>query len=142
MPREASAGGIVFRLEPEPQFLVILDGYGCWTFPKGVIEEGETPEKAAVREIEEETGVRAVIVGELGETRYVFHHPRRGAVHKTVTFYLLRAEGGRLTPQTEEIAAAEWVAPEEAARRVDYDGYDRLVEEAVRMVRRLGQRPG
>ena len=56
MASEVSAGGIVFKQDPELQFLMILDGYGRWTFPKGGVEAGETPAQAAVREIEEETG--------------------------------------------------------------------------------------
>lgn len=131
MANEVSAGGIVFRQEPALQFLMILDGYGRWTFPKGGVEEGETPAEAAVREIEEETGVKGVIVGELGETRYIYHHPRKGRVHKTVTFYLVRCTGGRLRPQDGEVAGAEWVSPDEAARRADYEGYDKLVAKAV-----------
>ncbi|MEW6031743.1 MAG: NUDIX domain-containing protein [Bacillota bacterium] len=138
MTREVSSGGIVFREEPDLAFLMILDGYGRWTFPKGLVETGETPEEAAVREVEEETGLRTEVAGELGQTRYVYHHPRKGRVHKTVTFYLLRLTGGCLTPQTGEIAAAEWVSPEEAARRVDYEGYDRLVAAALRTLGRTG----
>jgi len=134
MASEVSAGGIVFKQDPELQFLMILDGYGRWTFPKGGVEEGETPAQAAVREIEEETGIRGTVAGELGETRYIYHHPRKGRVHKTVAFYLVRHEGGRLRPQSAEIAAAEWVTPGEAVRRADYDGHDALVRRAVEAV--------
>jgi 8-oxo-dGTP pyrophosphatase MutT (NUDIX family) len=134
MASEVSAGGIVFRREPELQFLMILDGYGRWTFPKGGVEAGETPAQAAIREIEEETGIKGTVAGALGETRYIYHHPRKGRVHKTVTFYLVRHEGGRLRPQSAEIAAAEWVTPGEAIRRADYDGYDALVRRAVETV--------
>ncbi len=134
MTTEESAGGLVFRQAPDLQFLMILDGYGRWTFPKGAIEAGETPQEAAIREIEEETGVKGVIAGELGQTRYIYHHPRKGRVYKTVTFYLVRYDSGRVRPQSSEIAAAEWLSPEEAARRADYEGYDKLVARAVSLV--------
>lgn len=134
MPTEFSAGGIVFRHRPGSpdavEFLIILDGYGRWTFPKGLVEEGESPEMAAMRETAEETGIKAEVIGRLGETRYTYHHPRKGRIHKTVSFYLLAAKGGTLTPQTTEIAAAEWVSPDEAARRADYEGYVELVRRA------------
>jgi 8-oxo-dGTP pyrophosphatase MutT (NUDIX family) len=138
MANEVSAGGIVFRREPELRFLMILDTHGRWTFPKGGVEDGETLEQAALREIEEETGVKGSIAGQVGETKYTYHHPRRGRVHKTVTFYLVIYLGGRVKPREGEIAAAEWVGPEEAARRVDYEGYDRLVERAGVMVEEAG----
>jgi 8-oxo-dGTP pyrophosphatase MutT (NUDIX family) len=131
MAREVSAGGIVFRTEPELSLLMVLDGYGRWTFPKGLLEQGETPEEAAVREIEEETGIQAEVVARIGESRYVYHHPRKGRVHKTVTFYLLRALGGCLQAQDGEVAAVEWVSPEEASHRADYDGHDALVASAM-----------
>ncbi|RJQ06490.1 MAG: NUDIX hydrolase [Bacillota bacterium] len=135
MATEVSAGGIVYRESPDLQFLMILDGYGRWTFPKGAVEDGETPAAAAVREIEEETGVKGTVVGDIGETRYIYHHPRKGRVHKTVTFYLVRFEGGRLRPESAEIAGAEWVSPDEAAQRADYEGYDRLVAAALDKLR-------
>jgi len=138
MATEVSAGGIVYRENPDLQFLMILDGYGRWTFPKGSVEDGETPAAAAVREIEEETGVKGTVVDEIGQTRYIYHHPRKGRVHKTVTFYLVRYEGGRLRPESSEIADAEWVSPDEAAHRADYEGYDRLVAAAVDRLRSAG----
>jgi 8-oxo-dGTP pyrophosphatase MutT (NUDIX family) len=138
MATETSAGGIVFRHEPDLQFLMILDAYGRWTFPKGHVEEGESPQQAAVREIEEETGITGSIGDEVGETRYTYHHPRRGRVHKTVIFYLVRYLGGRVRPREGEVVQAEWVLPEEAARRVDYDGYDGLVAKAQALIAQSG----
>lgn len=141
MPNEFSAGGIVFRpgtgTGAAVEFLVILDGYGRWTFPKGLVEPGESPEMAAVREVAEETGIEAEVVGDIGETRYTYHHPRKGRIHKTVTFYLLAARGGTLAPQAAEIAAAEWVAPAEAARRADYEGHAELVRRAEERIAAL-----
>lgn len=142
MATEVSAGGVVFRREPELQVLMILDGYGRWTFPKGGVEPGESPEQAAVREIEEETGIKGVVSGEIGQTRYVYHHPRKGRVHKTVTFYLVSYRGGRVRPQEGEVAAAEWISPAEASRRADYEGYDRLVRRAVDLIENGRQAPG
>src|SRR3989304_2211891 len=59
---ETSAGGVVFRCDPQAQVLLIRDPYENWGLPKGHIEGGETPEQAAVREVEEETGLADVSV--------------------------------------------------------------------------------
>ena len=64
------AGGVVFRLTgDEPEFLLVTArrSPGTWVFPKGRIERDETPEQAAVREVEEEAGVQAQIVSVLGD---------------------------------------------------------------------------
>jgi 8-oxo-dGTP pyrophosphatase MutT (NUDIX family) len=61
--RETSAGGVIFRCEEDgPHFLLILDGYNNWGFPKGHIDPGESPDLAARREIEEETGLGNLIL--------------------------------------------------------------------------------
>ncbi|MBT9253898.1 MAG: NUDIX domain-containing protein, partial [Brockia lithotrophica] len=64
---EVSAGGIVYRRGARgPEILVIEDRFGRIAYPKGHLEAGETPEQAALREVEEETGIRGTIEGYLG----------------------------------------------------------------------------
>lgn len=65
MASPTHAGGVVFRATgDEPEFLLVTArrSPGTWVYPKGHIEDGETPEQAAVREVEEEAGVEAQVV--------------------------------------------------------------------------------
>ena len=63
--RETSAGGVVYRLDAgHAVFLLIRDSYQNWGFPKGHLESGERAEDAAVREVREETGIGAELIGE------------------------------------------------------------------------------
>ncbi|GAB2678448.1 hypothetical protein GCM10027194_08480 [Thalassiella azotivora] len=80
-----------------------------WCLPKGHLEGDETPEQAAVREIEEETGIRGRVVRELGTIDYWFNAEGR-RIHKTVHHYLLEATGGRLTVEGDPDAEAVDVA--------------------------------
>jgi diadenosine hexaphosphate hydrolase (ATP-forming) len=66
--RVLGAGGVLFN--PQGQVLLIRDRQGFWCFPKGHLEPGESLEQAALREVEEETGVRGVIKQPLSTTRY------------------------------------------------------------------------
>jgi ADP-ribose pyrophosphatase len=82
-----SAGGLVFNLEGE--VLLIRDRLGYWVYPKGHIEEGESPQEAARREVEEETGVRAKALAPLGTTRYTNDRGQLREVH----WFLMQGEG-------------------------------------------------
>ena len=84
---------------------VVLDGGGClivqhgreWVFPKGHIEQDETPEQAAIREVREETGIQIAIDGRIGVSRYEFVDRRGGHWNrKTVDWFLAHAVGGEL----------------------------------------------
>jgi diadenosine hexaphosphate hydrolase (ATP-forming) len=87
MIQDACAGGLVFVKGR----LLILERYnGVWLFPKGHIDPGETAPVAAVREVEEESGLKAKILEPLGETAYTF--TENGAEHyKTVQWFLMEA---------------------------------------------------
>jgi len=98
---ETSAGGLVVdRGNGEARAAVIARlnraGRVEWCLPKGHLEQGETPEQAAVREIEEETGIRGRVVRGLGTIEYRFSADGR-RIHKQVHHYLLEALGGTLT---------------------------------------------
>src|SRR5215468_1482708 len=99
MRREFSAGGVLVRkLQGRWVFAAIRPAGkpdGVWALPKGLIGHGESPADTAVREVEEETGVRGRLVHKLGDVRYVYTWAGE-RVFKVVSFYLLRYSGGRL----------------------------------------------
>lgn len=121
---EHAAGGLVVRKgKTDPLVLMILDRYGNWTLPKGAIEEGETPGQAALREIEEETGVKGDIVCPINTVRYQYEDSR-GLVQKSVDFFLIQAKTESVTPREGEIVDAAWLIWNEALNR---SGYDNMV---------------
>jgi 8-oxo-dGTP pyrophosphatase MutT (NUDIX family) len=103
-----------------------------WCLPKGHLEGTETPEQAAVREIEEETGIRGRIVGELGTIDYWFAVEGR-RIHKTVHHYLLEATGGELTiegdPDAEAVDVA-WVPLDDLGSRLAFSNERRIARAA------------
>jgi 8-oxo-dGTP pyrophosphatase MutT (NUDIX family) len=78
-----------------------------WSLPKGHIEEGETPEQAAIREVQEETGIESEIARELGVIDFWFM-AGGNRIHKTVHHYLFKEIGGQLAPQITEVDDVGW----------------------------------
>jgi 8-oxo-dGTP pyrophosphatase MutT (NUDIX family) len=103
-----------------------------WCLPKGHLEGSETPQEAAVREIEEETGIRGRIVGDLGTIDYWFAADGR-RIHKTVHHYLLEATGGELSvegdPDAEAVDVA-WVPLEDLGSRLAFPNERRIARAA------------
>jgi 8-oxo-dGTP pyrophosphatase MutT (NUDIX family) len=119
-PLIRAAGGVVCR--PGPAGLAEIavihrPTQDDWSLPKGKLEPGETAEQAALREVEEETGLHARIVRPLGCTEYV---DRRGR-DKTVCYWVMNAEGGRFTPN-DEVDQVRWLTVEEALNLLSYPG--------------------
>jgi len=108
-----AAGGIVKNKEGEILFIKRL---GVWDFPKGKIENGESPKDAALREVEEETGVENLhIIKDLKSTYHIYPHKENLVLKKTWWFEMQTDYGGILTPQeNEDIVLAEWHKKEEA----------------------------
>ncbi|MEA2375188.1 MAG: hypothetical protein QOD53_1651 [Thermoleophilaceae bacterium] len=118
-----AAGGLVRRLregDGEVQIaLVHRPKYDDWSIPKGKLDPGESFEEAALREVEEETGLRCTLGRELGEARYDDHKGRS----KLVRYWLMTPLGGRFRPDR-EVDRLEWLTPAEALERLTYD-FDR-----------------
>jgi ADP-ribose pyrophosphatase YjhB (NUDIX family) len=98
-----------------------------WSLPKGHLEEGESAEDAAVREVEEETGIRGRVLASLGSIDYWFVAEDR-RIHKTVHHYLLEAAGGELSDDDVEVDQVAWVPLDELPGRLAYAGERRLAE--------------
>lgn len=134
---ETSAGGLVVdAVDGAARAAVIARvnraGRLEWCLPKGHLERGETPEQAAVREIEEETGIRGRVVRSLGTIDYWFNAEGR-RIHKTVHHYLLRATGGLLSvegdPDAEAVDVA-WVPVAELEARLAFGNERRIARAA------------
>ena len=120
---EWSAGGVVLRRTPENQIEVLLIQHSMhkgWSFPKGWVEPGETPQQAAVREVEEESGARAEIIADLPPTRYFFVNREKQRVAKTVTWYLMRYLGQGNQTHAYGVSAVEWLPLESVHARLSY----------------------
>jgi ADP-ribose pyrophosphatase YjhB (NUDIX family) len=130
---ETSAGGLVVDSTGTLAALIgRLDRRGrlLWSLPKGHLEDQETAEQAAVREVAEETGIDSVVVGTLGTIDYWFVAEDR-RVHKTVHHFLLRALGGELSDEDVEVTEVAWVPLTELDARLAYADERRLVRRAA-----------
>jgi 8-oxo-dGTP pyrophosphatase MutT (NUDIX family) len=120
---ETSAGGVVFRRAgAESLFLVIRDSYENWGFPKGHLQHGEPAERAALREVSEETGLtRLELRGPI--TVIDWHFRFRGRlIHKICHFFLMETTETTTKPQRAEgITACRWAPYDEAARLISYE---------------------
>src|SRR3981081_2886839 len=100
---EHSSGGAVIDLRDGAPFVAMIATRGrtSWGLPKGAVSAGETSEQAALREVQEETGLDAEIIARLDTIEYFF---RAGdtLIKKSVDFYLMHYVGGTLTPQPSE----------------------------------------
>ena len=127
--REISAGLVLVRRMAGAWWFAAVrpqgKPVGTWTLPKGLVAPGERSLEAAVREGEEETGLRARPVSKIGDVRYVYTWEGE-RVFKVVSFFLAHAAGGRIgeiPPGMEvEVAEARWLRLSDAGRLLAYRG--------------------
>lgn len=134
--QEVSAGGVVFRVDAgRPLFLLIRDSYANWGFPKGHLEQGEAPERAAIREVVEETGLASVESRGPIETIDWYFRFRGRLIHKVCHFYLMESEDDRTNPQQAEgITACLWVTYDDATGMISYANARQVLKRAQEMV--------
>lgn len=128
--RQRSAGGVVVR--GEEVLLIALQKGRRWQLPKGHIEPGESPSQAAVREVEEETGVRGRTVAELPAIDFWFVERSR-RIHKEVQYFLLDyVTGSNADFDRAEVSGAEWFGWQEALDKLTFDNERGVVQAAHR----------
>ena len=93
MEIERLAGAVVYAMHDGVMYLALVhDIFGHWTLSKGRIEEGESMEDGAVREIHEEMGITMKIEAELGNNEYIATHPEKGKIRKQGSYFRAQAE--------------------------------------------------
>jgi 8-oxo-dGTP pyrophosphatase MutT (NUDIX family) len=128
---EVSAGGLVVDSSGTKGLLIARRDLKdqtrlIWSLPKGHIEEGETPEIAAIREVAEETGITSEISRSLGVIDFWFMASGK-RIHKTVHHFLFKEVSGSLTPQVSEVDDVAWVPLEEVVERLAYPDEKKLI---------------
>jgi 8-oxo-dGTP pyrophosphatase MutT (NUDIX family) len=154
MVREISAGGVVLRRTPDGWQMAVIEPQKdagtarsvkssektsqkvLLALPKGIVDPGEHPEQTAAREVLEETGITAVAITKLGDTKYAYVRSwgDQERVFKIVSFYLFRYESGQIddiAPEMRiEVKCARWIALEDAAKKLAYRGEKDMVRRA------------
>jgi 8-oxo-dGTP pyrophosphatase MutT (NUDIX family) len=157
--REVSAGGIVLRRMRGTWHVAIIEpntinadtitrratarpNGTVFALPKGGVDDGETPEQAATREVWEETGLTAELITKVTDIRYVYVRSWGGGerVFKIVSFFLFRYLSGRLgdiAPEMRvEVRRAIWVPIDKAASTLTYKGEREVAILALKYLRR------
>lgn len=135
---QVSAGGVLYRrgagAGATEVALVCVGPKNRWQLPKGLIEEGESAEVTAVREVREEAGVDGELIAPLDtiEYWYVGTHTtgERVRFHKRVHFFLLEYRGGDVRDHDSEVAESRWVALGDAEQMLAFDSERKVMAHA------------
>jgi transcription antitermination protein NusB len=129
--KEVSAGGMVYRKDGDDyKFILILDAYDKWTFPKGHVDGKEKEEEAAVREISEETGLKNLkVIDYLGEAEVKVHKPGDKPFRKLIKYFLVETKDTEIVvPKVDELKDVKWHSKEEALEKIGYKNATEIFE--------------
>ena len=143
---QVSAGGVAFRrttgdLEVA---LVCVGPKRRWQLPKGIVEAGETPGQAAVREVREEAGIDGELLDLLDVVEYWYvatKSGRRVRYHKFVHFFLIAHRSGDPSLHDHEVVDARWVRASDAIAMLTFPSERRVVELALARLAAQDSRP-
>jgi 8-oxo-dGTP pyrophosphatase MutT (NUDIX family) len=151
MIREISAGGVVVKRSGDGWEMAVIEPQteatsarparkssqkAILALPKGMVDPGEKPEQAALREVGEETGLIATPITKLADIKYVYVRSWGDGqrVFKIVSFFLLRYRSGEIDNVAREmrieVKRAFWIPMEEAPRKLAYRGERDVVRRA------------
>src|SRR5581483_189301 len=138
MKFEFSAGGIVFKKNGEELEILVCQHsqHNEWVFPKGIIgdkKKGKKKEDTAIREVEEETGVKGEIIKPVEPISYwyVFEGVK---IKKTVYYFIMKAVGGDITKHDMEMENVEWLPKDKVLERLTYKSDKEIWEKSKELV--------
>jgi 8-oxo-dGTP pyrophosphatase MutT (NUDIX family) len=135
---QTSAGGVVYRNDRGGvEVVIVAVGNNRWQLPKGLVDKGESPEAAAVREAREEGGVTSEVVQLIETIEYWYAGLDNGIrvrFHKRVHLFLLRYVSGDPKDHDWEVHEARWVPIEDATSQLAFDSERRVMERARELI--------
>ena len=141
---QISAGGVVFRNSSLERRICLIARKKAnrliWCLPKGHVEKDEKIKEAALREVREETGITGSILSSLGSIQYVFYDlESKKNVSKTVHFFLVEYQEGKLTDHDDEVELAKWFSASEALKHAEYKGEREVLNKALKKLSNLDE---
>ena len=137
MKFQFSAGGVVFKKEKDKILILVAQHsqHHGWVFPKGLIgdhKKGEKKEETAVREVEEETGIKAEILKPLTPVTYWFVLDKE-KIRKTVYYFLMKfiEDTGNKDDEMENV---EWISQDEVLEKLTYKSDKSVWQEAQKLL--------
>ncbi len=130
MIKEKSCGAVVFN-EQMDKVLLIRHLKGHVAFPKGHVEDKETEEETAIREVKEETGIDIEIISK--NKHHISYSPKPN-YYKDVYFFIGKAIGGELRPQPEEIDECFWCEIDKVLKYITYEKDKKLFSEILKEI--------
>ena len=133
LKNQVSSGGVIFRMHNNTVeiAMVAIKGGNIWCLPKGLIDKGEVPEKIALREVSEETGLKGKIIEKLGEITYWYYIKNDNAkCRKTVHFFLMEYVSGDIADHDWEVDTVSWFVIDDALKQVKYTGEREMILKA------------
>ncbi|MCM8766093.1 MAG: NUDIX hydrolase [Candidatus Omnitrophica bacterium] len=131
--KQHSAGGVIFR-ERDGRIEVALisrSNQTIWSLPKGKVEEGESVEETARREVKEETGLEGKLLQKLNSIHYFYSSKEEKALFsKTVDFFLFKYLKGDVKEHDWEVESVEWFNIDEAIKKLTYKSERETLEKA------------
>ncbi|MBU3957153.1 NUDIX domain-containing protein [Patescibacteria group bacterium] len=139
--REFSAGGVVFKKENKKLLWLLVQPKRSdsskpinWRLAKGIIEEEESTETTAKREVEEEAGIKVKVLDNIGKTTY-FYTFKGERIFKIIIFYLMQyqAETGNDVDGI-EIEKSQWLPYQEAYQKLTFDSEKKILAKAKKIL--------
>ncbi len=137
---ETSSGGVVYKIGNTNIEIALIKrltkrGMHVWCLPKGKIENAETQEAAALREVNEETGIKGEIGKGLGNISYWFYGAEdKLKINKTVYFYLMKYLSQSSELHDSEVEEVRWFEINEAVSAASYKSEKGIIEKAKKVL--------
>jgi 8-oxo-(d)GTP phosphatase len=129
-----AAGGVVLckgRDEPPLVLLIHRVRYDDWSLPKGIVKAGETIESAALREVQEETGLHCRIVRKLNVVSYTYRSLKGNSREKIVHYFLMESLSGTITDHEDKIDRVQWADLRQAQHMLSYESDVQIVQHII-----------